>query len=193
MSARSWLSDTAGATAVEFALVAPVLLMTVMGLFDLAYNMYTMSMLQGAIQQAARGATLEGAAPAQLDAIVTRAVRAISPNATLAFNRKSYASFADVGRPEDYNDIDGSNACDNGEPFEDANHNGVWDADRGSAGQGGARDAVLYTVNVTYPRAFPISGLAGMPSNFTTTAKSVLRNQPYGLQQEAAPATGNCP
>ena len=73
--------ESEGATIVEFALVLPVLMVTLMGLFDLAYNMYTQQLLQGAIQNAARSSTIEGASgsEAAIDAIVTEAVHAIAP------------------------------------------------------------------------------------------------------------------
>ncbi|MBK9011688.1 TadE family protein [Novosphingobium sp.] len=94
--------ESEGATIVEFALVLPVLMVTLMGLFDLAYNMYTQQLLQGAIQNAARSSTIEGASgsEAAIDAIVTEAVHAIAPTATMQFERRAYASFADVARPE---------------------------------------------------------------------------------------------
>ena len=186
--------DRTGASTVEFALVAPVLLVTVMGLFDLGYTMYTNSMLQGAIHKAARDSTIEGSAAksADIDKEVEEAVRGVVYQATLGFTRKSYASFNDVARPEDYSDIDMDGACNNGEPFEDANGNGSWDPDRGSDGQGGARDAVLYTVTVTYARPFPIASLIGQDNTFTLKSQTVLRNQPYGMQQNAKPATANC-
>ena len=188
--------DERGVTVIEFALIAPVLMLLLMGLFDLSYNMYTTEMLQGAIQNASRNSSMEGAAgrEAALDATVTKAVRAVSPNAVLAFDRQSYASFTDAGRPEDYSDVDSSGTCNNGEPFEDANGNGTWDTSTGTAGFGGARDAVLYTVTVTYQRAFPVAGfIPGQSNDFTLSASSVLRNQPYGQQAAAAaPVTGNC-
>ena len=191
---RSALRDNNGATIVEFALIAPVLLMTMMGIFDLGYNMYATSMLQGAIQKAARDSTLEGGAgnSATLDGLVAGAVHDIAPQATLTYTRSAYTSFSDVRQPEDFTDIDADGCCNNGEPFEDANGNGSWDQDRGVAGQGGARDAVLYEVKISYPRAFPIAKFVGMSEQFTTVAKTVLRNQPYSLQQTPAPTTGNC-
>ena len=120
------IRNQSGASAVEFALVVPVLMTMLFGLFDLGHNMYTAQMLQGAIQKAARDSTIEGAATtsAQLDGFVTKAVRAIAPGATLTFNRKSYSSFTSVSRPEDYNDQNTNGTCDNGEAFEDANKNG---------------------------------------------------------------------
>jgi Flp pilus assembly protein TadG len=188
-------ADTAGVSAVEFALIAPVLLMMVMGIFDLGHNMYTTSMLQGAIQQAARNSTIEGAASssAALDNLVTTAVRAISPHSTMQFSRAAYTNFSDVGQSEDFVDGDNDDVCNNGEPYEDSNGNGQWDADQGTAGQGGARDAVLYTVTVSYPRLFPIARLIpGQTDTFTMQSQTVLRNQPYGLQNSESLATGNC-
>ncbi len=193
--AAALVRDSSGATIVEFALVLPVLLLTLLGLFDLGYNMYTAQMLQGAIQNAARLSTLQGASDKQagIDAVVTRAVHAVVPNATLGFNRRAYASFSDVARPEDFTDINANGTCDAGEPFEDANANGTWDADAGSDGFGGARDAVLYTVTVDYPRAFPVARLIpGQSDHLALTAVTVLRNQPFNIQNTPAVATGNC-
>ncbi len=187
--------DEQGAALTEFALIAPVLLLTLLGLFDLAYNMYTNEMLQGAIQQAARNSTIEGAAgsTAQVDAIVTRAVQAVAPQAQLTFNRASYTNFTEISRPEDYTDVNRNGTCDGGEPFEDANGNGTWDLDPGQSGLGGARDAVLYTVTVRYRRPFPIAALIpGQSENFELLSATVLRNQPYGTSDQAAPAVGAC-
>lgn len=185
-----------GVSAVEFAMIAPVLFTVLFGLFDLSYNMYTAEMLQGAIQNAARDSTIEGAAgnSAALDEIVTKAVHAVAPGATLNFERRSYANFTDAARPEDYTDLDGNGTCDNGEPYEDANGNGAWDAMGGKAGFGGARDAVLYSVTVNYKRAFPIASfIPGQSDNFTLVANTVLRNQPYGQQDTPpAPTVGHC-
>lgn len=193
---RAIRRDPRGVTAVEFALIAPVLMIVLMGLFDLSYNMYTTEMLQGAIQKAARDSTIEGAASglSKLDGIVTKAVQAVAPGATLVFNRRAYANFTDVARPEDYTDVDANGHCDNGEPFEDSNGNGTWDLDPGKTGFGGARDAVLYTVTVTYPRAFPVAGfIPGQTNDYSLTATTVLRNQPYSHSNAAAPTTRNCP
>jgi Flp pilus assembly protein TadG len=187
--------DQTGATIVEFALILPALMVVLFGLFDLSYNMYTAQMLQGAIQGAARDSTIEGAggSEAAIDARVTRAVHALAPGATLSFNRKAYASFSGVNRPEDYDDTNANATCDNGEPFEDANGNGSWDLDPGSAGFGGARDAVLYSVSVTYKRTFPIAVLIpGQTDSFTLVSRTVLRNQPYGATSNAVPPVGAC-
>ena len=121
--------DQTGATIVEFALITPALMVVLMGLFDLAYNMYTNEMLNGAVQQAARMSTVEGAAgrQEQIDSGVVAAVRAVAPGANMTFSRKAYAGFSDVNRPEDWDDDDNDGTCNNGEAFEDENDNGTWD------------------------------------------------------------------
>lgn len=191
---RALWRDSGGASLVEFALVAPVLLLTLMGIFDLAYNTYATIMLDGAIQKAARDSTIEGADinSNKIDAAVTRAVRHIAPNSELTFARKAYTNFSDVSEPEDFTDVDGNGSCNDGEPFEDINNNGTWDTDRGKEGMGSARDAVLYTVTVEVPRLFPMAALIGLPNTFTTQAETVLRNQPYAAQDEASTLVKNC-
>lgn len=185
--------DQRGVTATEFAIIAPALLMILFGVFDVGYNLYAASVLDGAAQKAARDSTLEGAEAKGLaiDDGVRAAVHNVVPNAEVSFSRRAYTDYSDIHRPEDYNDMDADGACDNGEPFEDVNGNGVWDSDRGSDTMGGARDAVLYTVTVSYPRVFPLMHLLGLPAVVTSQASTVLRNQPYGTQNKAA-KVGQC-
>ncbi|MDT0508106.1 TadE/TadG family type IV pilus assembly protein [Novosphingobium sp. MMS21-SN21R] len=185
--------DTEGATAVEFALISPVMVLVLMGLFDMGYSLYASVMLQGALQGAARASTVEGAnlTLSSIDQIVEDQVLRVVPNADLVFTRKAYSNFSDVGLAEDYTDTNGNGACDAGEPYEDANGSGTWDQDRGATGLGGARDAVLYSVQMTYRRPFPMASLIGLPEDITNTASTVLRNQPYDLQKSVA-KLGNC-
>jgi Flp pilus assembly pilin Flp len=194
LSGRTGLArDQRGAAVIEFALVAPTLMMLLMGMFELGYNYYMQSQLQGAVQKAARDSSTQvgGANTAAIDARVAHAVHLIVPSAAMTFSRRAYSSFADVHRAEDFTDINANNLCDDGEPFEDANGNGTWDRDRGLDGGGGARDAVLYVVTVTYPRAFGVARLIGYSADFTTEAVTVLRNQPFDAQDVHA-GVENC-
>ena len=176
------IRDNHGVSAVEFALLAPVLLVMLMGIFDMAYSMYTNALLEGAVHKAARDSTIEDAASqsSELDGRVALVVHDLVPDADLTFERTSYSSFGDVGQPEDFDDVNASGTCDDGESFEDANGNGIWDSDRGKAGLGAARDAVLYEVSVTYDRPFPVAQLVGFEDTMTMMTRTVLRNQPYG-------------
>ena len=181
------LRDSRGATVVEFALIAPALLMVLLGLMDMSYNIYTATLLEGAVHKAARDSTIEGAdgRAIDIDSRVRGIVDDLAPNATIKFERRAYSDFTDVSRPEDFTDSNGDGICADGEPFEDVNGNGSWDEDRGTDGMGGARDAVLYTVTVTYPRAFPVMGLLGLGETASSRSSTVLRNQPFGEQDRS--------
>jgi Flp pilus assembly protein TadG len=178
--------DQKGATIVEFAIVAPVLMMMLMGFMDLAHTAYARSVLQGAMQMAARNSTLETGLTSQstIDSYVEDQLEfVVGRNASFSSTRKSYSDFSKVGTAERYTDTAPvNNRYDLGECFEDVNGNGRWDADLGKDGQGGAQDAVLYTMTVNYNRLFPMASLLGWSSQQSISASTVLRNQPYGNQ-----------
>lgn len=182
---RALSRDSKGAALVEFAFVAPFLLLVIMGILDVGHRIYTTAILQGSVQKAARDATLDDGA-ANETAIDDRVKELMDPVvqdepiSQYTFTRQNYSDFSDVSQPEDFTDTDGDGDCNNGEPYDDVNGNDTWDADRGSAGQGNAKDAVLYTASITFPRLFPMASLIGLPQNETITASTVLRNQPFG-------------
>ena len=192
---RTLTRNKDGATLTEFAFVAPILILMVMGIFDMAHTQYTSALVNGAMQKAGRDLTLEsaGSLESAIDSRVIDSVSAVVPaTATVTLEKLSHFDFEDIGEAEEFTDsgtLDG--ICNNGEPFVDANNNGQWDADRGEEGIGGARDAVLYTAVVSYPRLFPMYGLAGLPQDVELRVSTVLRNQPYDQQDETI-VTGNC-
>lgn len=192
---RQLRDDRSGVTLVEFAFVGPVLILMVIGLFDIAHTQYTSSVLHGALQKAGRDLTLENAnsQEANIDQRVADQVRSLMPaSATVVFEKVSHFDFADIGEPEEFTDQNDDDICNNNEPYVDTNDNGQWDADRGKDGIGGARDAVLYTARVSYPRLFPLYGMIGLPQEVTLEASTVLRNQPFDEQNDRITTTRNC-
>ena len=192
---RRLRGDSKGVTLVEFAFVGPVLILMIMGLFDIAHTQYTSSVLHGAMQKAGRDLTLESALSrqSQIDARVIEQVRSVMPNgATVTLEKFSHFDFSDVNQPEEFTDQNGDNQCNNSEPYVDTNDNARWDADRGKGGIGGARDVVLYEATVTYPRMFPMFGLAGLPTNVSIKAATILRNQPFDEQNDRVTTVRNC-
>ncbi len=192
--------DTRGATFVEFAMVAPILVLTLLGAFDVAHTLYMRSVLQGVVQKVGRDSALEGndeaSAQTAIDDKVRAQARALANNSTIEITRRFYKTFskASAAQAETWADTNTNGTCDATEPFEDANVNGVWDADGGNAGQGGAKDAVVYTVSVSYPRIFPLYRLINADNVTKVTAATILTNQPYDEQASyGAPAVRNCP
>lgn len=190
-NASNLRSDCDGATIVEFAMVLPVLMTLLLGIFELSYNMYGTAILEGAMQEAGRDSTVEDAATGAIDSAVTAQVRRAIPGATIVYSRSAYAEFGDVAKPEDFSDLNGDGICNDGEPFEDANGNGFYDEDRGISGQGGARNAVVITATMSFERFFPIDKFTGLSPEYRTSSSTVLRNQPYDANR-AAPLTENC-
>lgn len=180
-----------GAALIEFAFLGPVFLLLLMGIFDYGWQIYARQVLQGAVAEAARGATLETNMSSQtdLDDRVTAAVQNIFSDAVMTYKRKTYDSFDEVGNPEPFRDsirpLNG--VYDEGECFEDINGNGKWDADRGRDGNGGADDVVLYTATMEFKRVLPVWRMLGQPQVTSLSATTVLRNQPFAIGADASP------
>lgn len=173
-----------GTAVTEFALIAPVFILTLLGIFDYTWQMYAKQVLQGTVSTAARASTLEGNAldQAALDRKVRTEVQKVFHNADVTFKRTAYESYDDIGKPEPFTDSNGNNRYDPGECFQDMNGNGSWDTDRGTAGSnGGAEDVVLYTASMKFARILPVWKMLGQSRDTTLTATTVLRNQPYNV------------
>jgi Flp pilus assembly protein TadG len=190
---RALWRDERGAALTEFGLIAPALIVLILGLMEVSYNMYAISLVEGAIHKAGRDGTIEGAGTRglEIDNRVRAIVQDVVPDATITFDRRAYVDYEEVNQPEDFTDVNGDGQCNAGEPFADVNGNGRWDLDRGRIDMGGARDAVLYTVTVSYPRTFKGVSLIGLSEMATVQARTVLRNQPYGPQNKPT-TVGNC-
>jgi len=198
--ATDLLRDRRGATIVEFAIVAPVMALLLLGGFDVAHTLYMRAVLQGIVQKTARDSGLESATDTASQTAIDNKVKAqataIANNAAITISRRYYRTFsaASAAKAESYTDTNKDGKCDNGEPFQDDNNNGVWDSDGGDSGQGGAKDRTVYTVSLSYPRFFPLYNLIGVSKTTTVAASTVLENQPYSDQGSyAAPTVGNCP
>ena len=195
--------DEAGATIIEFAIISPVMCLLLVGGMDIAHSLYTRAVLQGVVQKIGRDATLESgltsATQATLDNRVRNQAKALANNATVVITRSYFRTFSHAAaeRFEPFSDTNGNGTCDPpqgstpGEPYEDTNNNGRWDASGGNNSQGGAEDAVVYTVTMSYPRMFPLYKMIGGSNTATVKATTVLRNQPYADQ--AVSPVRNCP
>ncbi|WP_419808304.1 TadE/TadG family type IV pilus assembly protein [Sphingomonas sp.] len=177
-------------TLVEFAFVAPVMLLMIFGVMDLGFRLYVQSILTGAMQRAGRDASLEtGASRAStLDDDVVKSVHAVVSNATWASSRQSFSDYGSI-KPEPFTDSNSNGVYDVGECYSDVNDNGSWDENPGRTGLGGANDAVIYTMTITYPRLFPLAGWLGWTGDQVISSRTVLKNQPYSTQNGFAPVT----
>lgn len=184
-----------GTALIEFAIVLPVVLLLILGGLELGHTMYVNSVLVGQVQKAGRDMALEGAstadAQAAIEARVTSAVHQLIGGAQVNYSVLSFHDYANVAnRAEEFGNSNHDGRCDNGETFVDSNANGHWDTDGSVIGRGGAKDVVLLTATVQYPR-LPLGRTFASSPNVTLTASTLLRNQPSTTQSQ--PPTGTCP
>lgn len=134
---RLLFSDSTGIAITEFGFVAPIFFMMLMGVFDLGFSYYAQSVLQGAVQEGARRASLENMLWSDIEADVQKQVLAVlpssDPDTEISFNleEKSYENYQSVAMPEVFEDkerdFELNGQYDGPEPFEDLNTNGKWD------------------------------------------------------------------
>lgn len=196
---RSLRSDNRGIAATEFGLIVVPLMVILLGAFDLGYQSYVRAQLQGVLNDVARTAVVESpdfsgyageSTEARIENAIEERVNNIARNATYTIEQTNFYEFSGVGNAEKLlTDINTNGVYDaaDGDCFEDINNNGVFDLDAGDSGLGGADDVVYYEVTVTMPRIVPVTGLIGVPNNYSITAQAAVRNQPY--EDQAVPPT----
>jgi Flp pilus assembly pilin Flp len=181
-----------GVTALEFGLIAPVFISLMLGIFDLGQMVYGQSILNGAVQEVARSGALEGADTDAADSRVETLVTRVLPGAEITGSRISYFDFADIGRPEQWNDGNDNGTCDDNESYLDENGSGSWEADIGVSGNGGAGDVIIYSVEVAYEPLFPLFFALENWSEVTLSSSTVRKNQPFSDQNEYKTTAGIC-
>jgi len=191
---RSWRALSGardGATMVEFGLVVLPFFTLVMGALDLGYQVYLSALTNGAMERAARKATVGSITKDQVVAVIRSEIRTILPKgsrddpAAVTVTPLSYTNFASVGKGErivaDTAPVGQYNATD---CYEDRNNNGRYDATVGGGDDlGSADDVMYYDVLVKVPRLFPLANAIGLGPFAIVDARTLIRNQPYGDQQ----------
>lgn len=190
--ARFWAANE-GVTAMEFAFVAPVLILFIMGVIEASMLMFVQNILESATFNASRlgktGFATSGLTREQTirNMIDDRAGGLLDPD-LIEFDSVAYGGgFGDVNQPEPFTDTDHNGMRNGAEPYVDSNGNGQWDADMGMAGLGTAGDVVVYTVRYPWTLITPIASSffrdeVRDPDDepiITLTARAVVRNEPY--------------
>lgn len=178
--------DLRGVSAVEFAIMAPVLIMTVTGILEVSMMLAVSSLIEGGLRDAARYG-ITGYVPAgstreeEIKKIIGEATIGLVDMTKAEITTLVYPSFGDIGQPEPWDDQNSNGVYDIGEPFTDINSNGQWDPDMGAAGLGGPGEIVLYKIKydlgLMTPLLAPIMG--GADGKVTLRASIAVRNEPY--------------
>ena len=180
------LKDKRATAIIEFALIAPLMLLILCGFMEFSHVSSARTRLEGSTMRAAR-AVAASDCPSEREAlmrqIVTDGMQEIpSPNGGIVeVITKSYSDkFSDVGEPEPFNDENGNSVWNSGETFTDVNGNGKYDNDMGISGSiGGAGQVISYTAR------YQVTSLFGFISNqfhgsgiYLIEASTVIRNEP---------------
>ena len=172
-----------GATAVEFALILPVLLLFVVGGIEIAIVIFIGASIELAVLEASRfgitGGSVEGATREErvLDVVEAKTYGLLDMN-EVAMDTLVYESFDDIGDPEPFTDANGNAAYDAGETFGDVNGNGEWDADMGAAGLGGPGAVVVYRLTYDWGIITPFMRRV-LGESVRHVSAVAVKNEPY--------------
>jgi Flp pilus assembly pilin Flp len=204
LSPSTWqfAHDQRGSNVVEFALVMPFFAMTVLASFQVGYIGWAQNRLEAAVREGSRAGVTGDTGPdptASRDEFIMHTVEdamrglRIAENQSISLEAKAYPSYQTLNKP--------------GEPFDDANNNGICDAgetyydydgvpgrsltDIGSPGSGGSGDVVRYTVTFPLKLFVPVAGsLFGNNGVLNLESTTVVKNENFAAG--APPASGTC-
>lgn len=171
-----------GSASIEFAVVAPVMIMLIIGIIEVGMYQAVSTMLEGGLREASRygvtgNAANEGERVARIRQIVQNHTYGLVDTAQLSLTGRTYASYTMIG-DEEYTDSNGDGSYTPGEPYTDRNGNGQWDPDSGTPGYGGSDSIVVYRVSYNWPF---LTGLLRpvMGDHWTMRSAIVVRNEPF--------------
>jgi Flp pilus assembly protein TadG len=182
-----------GVSALEFAFIAPAILLTLTGIIDLMMVMFVSALMEGGLRDGARlgrtgfqpvGTTREEAI---LQKIADATLGLIDMNQAQVTTLE-YNSFAAIGQPEDFTDTNANSQYDVGEPWVDVNGNGVWDADQGTPGAGGSSSIVLYKITYDWTLLTPLlPRILPNGDRISLQASVAVRNEPWNAPPPPVP------
>lgn len=186
---RLWAEpDDKGTAILEFALGAPVLILVVIGVFEVSLLMLSHVLLEGSIRMASRyGATGQEVAGTTREAFIEQMIRDQSAGlldiSITAIEVSTFADFDQIaGEPYPGRDI--GVPWSQGTTFTDLNGNGRYDADlsKPAGGAGAGNDVVLYSVDAEWRTVTPLlAGVMGDEGRILLHAQVAIRNEPFGL------------
>lgn len=178
--------DDSGIAAVEFAFVAPIMILMICGFMEYAHVSSARTALEAGTMRAAR-AVAASDCPTERQALLTNIVKNAMKHVPSADGgkveiiTKAYSGkFGDVGEGEPFNDVNGNGKWDTGEPYTDIVANGKYDSDMGENGSiGGVGQVVSYTARYKVVSLFGfISKQYNGSDTYQIEASTVTRNEP---------------
>lgn len=182
---RRFRRNAEGATLLEFGIIAPFLMLMIMGISELGIMMTAQAILDNAAFAASRvGKTGYVATSSTQAAMVTAAVRkaaaVILDPTKITVTSLAYADYGNIGQPEPFTDLNSNGKRDAIEPYTDVNGNGAYDTDQGKSGYGGTAQIVVYTVTYNWTLTTPfVKRFIGTNGVVPLKSRIVVKNEPY--------------
>jgi len=187
--------DDTGTTALELALITPVIMLIIFGMIELSIGMFVNTVVEGGLRDASRvGLTGQETGAISREQTMVNIVNEASLGLVDAqvgdVDTLIYPSFEDVGMPEPYTDINGDGIFTedsftfegvlypDGEPFSDINGNAAWDEDMGETGLGEPGDIVMYTLSYNW-NLLSGSLIPVLDGVIPLTASMIVLNEPF--------------
>ncbi len=174
-----------GVTAIEFAVLGPVLLTMMIGIIELAMLFFVQHTIENATFNVSRmGKTgyvaLESTREETIRQYLEQRTFGLLDADDIAIESKAYSGYAKVGQAEPYTDANANGQHDAGENYTDVNGNSQYDEDQGAVGQGEASEVVLYTITYPWQMITPIMNeFIGDNGAYVISATVVVKNEPY--------------
>ncbi len=174
-----------GSPATEFAFVAPIMVLMVIGTIELGLIMFVTILMESGLRDAARygitGNEFGGLNRMErIVKIIADRTMGLVDISQADLQVLIYPAFDQIGNGEVFVDGNGNGTYDAGETFTEANGNGLWDADIGQAGAGASGQVVLYRIDYDWSLMTPFAGqFIGNNGKFTLGASIAVRNEPW--------------
>ncbi len=182
---RNLRQNEQGVTAIEFAIIAPVLFLMMMAIIEVSLIIFAQSTLEAAAFNASRigksgyseaGSTRDETILAYFD----RFEDTVFDTAKFDISSLTYARFDQIGKSEPFVDNNNNGIRDVGENYTDVNGNATYDDDMGAAGVGGTSEIVVYTINYPWAILTPIMrNIMGENGVMQLTSRAIIQNEPF--------------
>jgi Flp pilus assembly pilin Flp len=177
--------DERGVTAVEFALVGPILFFLMMAITEISLIIFAQSTMEGAAFTASRiGKTGYAETATTREETIRAALEKKMSNLfdpdRIVLETLSYNQFNQIGEPEPFVDVNGNGQRDENENYTDVNGNAQYDSDIGAAGVGRSSQIVIYDIHYDWPVLTPLmQPFIGENGILRLTTRAITQNEPF--------------
>ena len=190
--AKQLFRDVQGSTAVEFAVISPLVIMLLFGTFQLTYEGFAQTRLNDALRTSSRlavtGALSTGSTSREqmIGDAITKYMGAVKVAAgkTMAVTISNAVTFSAYGSGtpmEPYDDTNNDGLCDNGEAFVDYDGDGKWSSLKLTAGAGGGGSILNIKVDFPMDSVIPFVPAALLH----LTSQQTVENEQFDTSQQA--------